>query len=115
MSDEYTEINWESIESYRPFIYSLCQKRQDVIGSNLHMDVDDLVSECMIHIYNHKDRYNSSRGGVGTFIYQKVKQQLWKISSKNKTMKKNEDEYFEYKKRELENEIELDNKEHYNE
>ena len=99
------DITWAVIVNYKPFIHSQCQHRLDIIGSNQSMDVDDLVSECMIHIFNHRDRYDSNRGGPGTFIRIKTKQQLFKMGSANKVLKKNEEEYFEFKKRQIENEL----------
>ena len=60
--------------------------------------IDDVINEVMIHIYEHRDRYDASRGGVGTFIKIKTEQQLFKLYSKARIRHKNTKEYFEEKK-----------------
>jgi len=86
------KITWKIIEDYLPLIRSLCcQKTTDY-----SLSVDDIVNECCIHIFQHKNKYDDKRGSVATFIRIKTKQQLYKIYSKSKTLNKNKKMYEHY-------------------
>lgn len=67
---------------------------------------NDLAQDCMIHIYSHRDRYDSERGAKSTFIWWKTRQQIFKSNSKDKTRSKYLLEYNEKKYNELIKELE---------
>jgi hypothetical protein len=104
-----SSIDWDDIVDYIPYITVVCTRYIPYIN---HKDeaigLEDLIQECLLHTYNHKDRYDSNKGGVGTFIRMKTRQQLFKIDSKSKTYDKKLKELWDLKFRELEQIEELD-------
>jgi DNA-directed RNA polymerase specialized sigma24 family protein len=76
-------MDWDDIIAYMPLIRKKAIARiKEIKKQDSAVDVDDVVMECVIHCYNHRDRYDPERGGVGTFIRLKTNQQLFKILSK---------------------------------
>lgn len=99
MAKKKTKITWKQIEKYRYYIMKLCKNKAEEINiMDKSITQDDVVNECMIHIFEHKDRYDTDRGGIGTFVKIKTEQQLFKLYSKARIKKKNEKEYFDEKK-----------------
>lgn len=96
------EIDWEDIIKYTPYITTICtDKIAEINHKDEAISIEDLVQECILHIYNHKDRYDGGRGSVGTFVRIKTRQQLFKMNSRGNTHKNNKEKYIFEKSKEL--------------